>query len=124
MELLTNPNLWFEMPVATVAAAMSEHAVRTLRLIAAKKDRPVFAMVLIHGDDTQAMLNALEAAERDLDGRVVGEKAKKVPCEACGATDYDGELRTCPHCERSKCSRCDMGNDVGCAMCEIEWGDV
>ena len=67
MELLTNPHQWMETPVATVAAAMSEHGVRTLRLTANKKDRPVFAMVLIHGEDTQAMLDALEAAERNLD---------------------------------------------------------
>lgn len=67
MELLTNPHLWMETPVATVAAAMCDHGVRTLQLTAKKKDRPVFAMVLIHGEDTQAMLDALDAAERNLD---------------------------------------------------------
>ena len=66
MELLTNPALWMETPVATVAAAMSDYGVRTIQL-SAGSCRPLFAMVLIHGEDTQTMLDALEAAERDLD---------------------------------------------------------
>lgn len=41
-------------------------------------------------------------------------------CNACGADDYEGELRECPHCGSTKCDICDMGDDVECARCESE----
>ena len=41
-------------------------------------------------------------------------------CNACGATDYKGELRICPWCENTKCSHCDMGVGCRCAACEEE----
>ena len=37
---------------------------------------------------------------------------------SCGNTEYEGELIPCPFCESEKCSRCDMGDDVSCVMCE------
>ena len=40
------------------------------------------------------------------------------PCAGCGADDYEGELRECPHCGASKCHWCDMGDDVECVGCE------
>lgn len=50
-----------------------------------------------------------------------GIPAKTKPeCPACGYTDYEGELRQCPHCEGQKCSCCDMGDDVGCPACDNE----
>lgn len=59
-------------------------------------------------------------------GMAMAETLKGVPaipkpeCPACGYSDYEGELRQCPHCEGLKCSCCDMGNDVGCAVCDTE----
>lgn len=41
----------------------------------------------------------------------------KPECDSCGGTDYEGELKTCPYCEGTKCSQCDMGDDVECGMC-------
>ena len=38
-------------------------------------------------------------------------------CTTCGAADFEGELRECPHCGDVKCSKCDMGDDVECASC-------
>lgn len=48
------------------------------------------------------------------------ENQNKPECNACGANDYDGELRECPHCGSTKCSRCDMGDDVECPACPEE----
>jgi hypothetical protein len=39
-------------------------------------------------------------------------------CECCGADDYEGELKDCPYCGAQKCPTCDMGDNVGCALCE------
>ena len=39
-------------------------------------------------------------------------------CPACGSLDYLGELRECPHCGGMKCDQCDMGDDVGCVVCD------
>jgi hypothetical protein len=47
----------------------------------------------------------------------------KPECNACGSSDYDGDLRECPHCGSTKCSRCDMGDDVECAACPDEETD-
>jgi len=41
-------------------------------------------------------------------------------CPACGATEYEGELTVCPHCDSLKCSQCDMGDDTACITCEGE----
>lgn len=46
------------------------------------------------------------------------EHTKKPECNACGADDYEGELRECPRCGSTKCSICDMGDDVECAACD------
>lgn len=43
---------------------------------------------------------------------------KKPECPACGARDYEGELRECPWCSSLKCSHCDMGDDTSCIACE------
>lgn len=72
LELLTRPSLWMETNVSTVAAAMTENGVRTLRLDVCDGDRPLFAMVLIRGKDTQVILDALDAAERALDAEEQG----------------------------------------------------
>lgn len=48
---------------------------------------------------------------------------EKEPCNACGSTDYTGTLKTCPYCDGTKCSHCNMGDDVECPACENE-GDM
>ena len=50
------------------------------------------------------------------------EQQKQV-CMGCGSTDYKGELRYCPHCGTSKCSHCDMGDDVECPNCPDEFSE-
>lgn len=47
---------------------------------------------------------------------------EKPACQSCGNTEYEGELTSCPYCDSDKCSRCDMGDDVACVMCEGEDG--
>lgn len=47
---------------------------------------------------------------------------EKPACPSCGNTEYEGELTPCPFCDSEKCSRCDMGDDVACVMCEGEDG--
>lgn len=51
-------------------------------------------------------------------------KPGKQECIGCGATDYEGKLRYCPRCGSSKCSRCDMGDDVECASCPADDCDI
>lgn len=41
-------------------------------------------------------------------------------CEACGSDlcqEYPA-TKQCPFCDRMKCERCDMGQDVPCIACE------
>jgi hypothetical protein len=45
-------------------------------------------------------------------------EGQRPECNGCGSNDYDGELRECPWCQSSKCSRCDMGDDVSCVACD------
>lgn len=68
MDLLLNPEKWMETPVATVAAAMTERGVMKIQLSAANGDRAIFAMVLISGKNTQALLDAMAAKEDELHG--------------------------------------------------------
>lgn len=53
-------------------------------------------------------------------------------CTGCGASEEDRkvnkpdestELRKCPLCGSSKCSICDMGDDVPCVDCENDFDD-
>lgn len=39
-------------------------------------------------------------------------------CASCGSDHYEGPTTTCPHCGRVKCSTCDMGDDLPCAVCD------
>lgn len=48
------------------------------------------------------------------------DEQQKPECNACGATDYEGELRECPYCGSTKCSVCDMGDNCECPACPEE----
>lgn len=47
-------------------------------------------------------------------------------CPQCGCMKRDFELpeefrlKRCPHCDRVKCSCCDMGDNAPCIGCEHE----
>lgn len=38
------------------------------------------------------------------------------PCDGCGET-APKKVKQCPRCGASKCSHCDMGDDVECPNC-------
>lgn len=62
-------------------------------------------------------------------------------CECCGSTaadrlnkltndilnfpkeKHEAYLKPCPHCGATKCSMCDMGDDVYCISCDNGIGD-
>ena len=67
MDLLLNPEAWIETPVSTVATAMTEQGVSKLQLAVGKDGKALFALVIIRGENTQAMLDAMAAKERELD---------------------------------------------------------
>jgi hypothetical protein len=39
-------------------------------------------------------------------------------CPACGIMVNEDEITECPFCGGTKCTLCDMGNDVTCLNCE------
>ncbi|MRD73305.1 hypothetical protein HCX48_00435 [Rhodocyclus tenuis] len=67
MDLLLNPEKWMETPVSTVATAMTEQGVSKLLLAVGRDGKALFALVVISGEDTQALLDALGAKERELE---------------------------------------------------------
>lgn len=67
MDLLLYPEKWMETPVSTVATAMTEQGVSKLQLAVGKDGKALLALVVISGENTQAMLDAMSAKERELD---------------------------------------------------------
>lgn len=84
-------------------------------------DKLIYTDHTSHGDGRWGYTIKLTTA-----GRELAESMKSVPacqkpeCPACGYSKYEGELRQCLHCDGLKCGCCDMGDDVGCAVCDNE----
>jgi len=72
MDLLINPEKWMEMPVSTVAAAMTQQGVGKLQLAVDKGGKALFALVVISGENTKVLLDALAAKEDELDAEGQG----------------------------------------------------
>lgn len=72
MDLLLNPEKWMETPVSTVAAAMTEHGVSKIQLAVDKEGKALCALVVISGENTQALLDAMENKERELEDEEQG----------------------------------------------------
>lgn len=86
-----------------------------------EEDKLIQTHYTYHGSEYCGYHIRLTAAGQELaEGMAGGSLVNKPECPACGYSDYEGELRQCPHCEGLKCSQCDMGDDVGCAVCDNE----
>ncbi len=70
---LLNPELWLQMKVSDVLKAMADANVGKLQLSANQADTAVFALVLIRGEDTPALLQALDAKSDELDAQAESE---------------------------------------------------
>lgn len=66
---LLNPEQWLQMKVADVLKVMADANVGKLQLSASQADTAVFALVLIRGEDTPALLQALGAKSDELDAQ-------------------------------------------------------
>lgn len=61
-QVLFHPDQWLDMKVTEVVQLMHEAGAGNLRMQLCTKDgQPMFALVLIQGEDTQALLDAMEA---------------------------------------------------------------
>lgn len=63
---LFNPEQWLDMKVCDVLKAMGDANVGKLQLSANQADKAVFALVLIRGDETPELLQALDAKSDEL----------------------------------------------------------
>ena len=61
-QVLFHPDQWLDMKVTEVVQLMHEAGAGNLKMQLCIKDgQPMFALVLIQGEDTQALLDAMEA---------------------------------------------------------------
>ena len=61
-QVLFHPDQWLDMKVTEVVQLMHEVGAGNLKMQLYTKDgQPMFALVLIQGEDTQALLDAMEA---------------------------------------------------------------
>ena len=61
-QALFHPDQWLDMKVTEVVQLMHEAGAGNLKMQLCTKDgQPMFALVLIQGEDTQALLDAMEA---------------------------------------------------------------
>ena len=61
-QVLFHPDQWLDMKVTEVVQLMHEVGAGNLKMQRCTKDgQPMFALVLIQGEDTQALLDAMEA---------------------------------------------------------------
>lgn len=61
-QALFHPDQWLDMKVTQVVQLMHEAGAGNLKMQLCTKDgQPMFALVLIQGEDTQALLDAMEA---------------------------------------------------------------
>lgn len=67
IQSLFHPEQWLDMKVSDVLQAMDKANVGKLQLSANNADKAVFALVLIRGDDTPELLQALDAKSDELD---------------------------------------------------------
>ncbi len=72
IQALFDPERWMEMKVSDVLKAMADANVGKLQLSASQADTAVFALVLIRGEDTPALLAALDAKSDELDAQAEG----------------------------------------------------
>lgn len=62
LQALFHPDQWLDMKVTEVVQLMHEVGAGNLKMQLCTKDgQPMFALVLIQGEDTQALLDAMEA---------------------------------------------------------------
>lgn len=62
LQVLFHPDQWLDMKVTEVVQLMHEAGAGNLKMQLCTKDgQPMFALVLIQGEDTQALLDAMEA---------------------------------------------------------------
>ena len=67
-QVLFHPDQWLDMKVTEVVQLMHEVGAGNLKMQLCTKDgQPMFALVLIQGEDTQALLDAMEAKADALD---------------------------------------------------------
>ena len=68
LQVLFHPDQWLDMKVTEVVQLMHEVGAGNLKMQLCTKDgQPMFALVLIQGEDTQALLDALEAKADELE---------------------------------------------------------
>ncbi len=67
IQSLLNPEQWMNMKVCDVLKAMDDANVGKLQLSANQADKAIFALVLIRGDETPELLQALDAKSNELD---------------------------------------------------------
>ena len=61
-QALFHPDQWLDMKVTEVVQLMHEAGAENLKMQLCTKDgQPMFALVFIQGEDTQALLDAMEA---------------------------------------------------------------
>ena len=61
-QVLFHPDQWLDTKVTEVVQLMYEAGAGNLRMQLCTKDgQPMFALVLLQGEDTQALLDAMEA---------------------------------------------------------------
>ncbi|MBO1250731.1 hypothetical protein J1777_12990 [Comamonas denitrificans] len=67
-QVLFHPDQWLDMKVSEVVQLMYEAGAGKLQMQLCTKDgQPMFALVLIQGEDTQALLDAMEAKANALE---------------------------------------------------------
>ncbi len=78
-QALFHPDKWLDMKVSEVVQLMHEAGAGKLQMqLCAKDDQPMCALVLIQGEDTQALLDAMEAKADALEAG----KAESTPMTA------------------------------------------
>ena len=67
IQSLFHPEQWLDMKVSDVLKAMDKANVGKLQMSLAAEDKAVFALVLIHGEDTPALLQAIATKSDELE---------------------------------------------------------
>ena len=64
---LFHPEQWLDMKVSDVLVSMKNAGIGKLQMSLGPEDKAVFAVVLIHGEKTPALLQAIAAKSDELD---------------------------------------------------------
>lgn len=67
IQSLFHPEQWLEMKVSDVLLSMKEAGIGKLQMSLGADDQEVLAVVLIHGEKTSALLQAMAAKSDELD---------------------------------------------------------